>query len=296
MSVEWRRCVNVADNKTYYYMKINKDFFDDDTVKYLEEQEHGKDFIILYLKLCLKSLEDEGLLIRYVGTKLIPYDTVAIAKMTDTDIGIVEMAMKIFEEIELIEKKETGELFMSQIQEMIGTDTYEARKKRKQRAKDKAQGDIVPKVSPNSPQDFPEYKSKSIELDIEKEVEVDKKQNQSPTSPPFNQDFVNLYKSFEQETGKPLSPIQMQELQYMLEEFSPKLILEALKEAVGQGKANLAYIKAILNRWKQDNLLTVELVRNSKAAREAKKQQNKSKPEPQTREEWLANWSEENPF
>lgn len=41
----------MAENKTYYYMKINKDFFDDDTIKYLEEQEHGKDFIILYLKL-----------------------------------------------------------------------------------------------------------------------------------------------------------------------------------------------------------------------------------------------------
>lgn len=116
------------------------------------------------------------------------------------------------------------------------------------------------------------------------------------TSPPFNQDFVNLYKSFEQETGKPLSPIQQQELQYMLEDFSANVIHEALREAVAQGKANFAYIQAILKRWKQDNLLTVELVRNNKAAREAKKQQNKSKPEPQTREEWLANWSEENPF
>ncbi|WP_449453323.1 DnaD domain-containing protein [Streptococcus suis] len=116
------------------------------------------------------------------------------------------------------------------------------------------------------------------------------------TPPPLNQDFVNLYKSFEQETGKPLSPIQMQELQYTLEDFSPELILEALREAVSQGKANFAYIKAILNRWKQDNLLTVELVRNSKTAREAKKQPNNLKPEPQTREEWLADWSEENPF
>lgn len=82
----------------------------------------------------------------------------------------------------------------------------------------------------------------------------------------------------------------------MLEDFSADVIHEALREAVGQGKANLAYIQAILKRWKQDNLLTVELVRNSKAARETKKQPNNSKSEPQTREEWLANWSEENPF
>ena len=127
----------------------------------------------------------------------------------------------------------------------------------------------------------------------ERVVEVDKEQ--SPTPPTLNQDFVNLYKSFEQETGKPLSPIQQQELQYMLEDFSADVIHEALREAVGQSKANLAYIQAILNRWKSDNLLTVELVRNSKAAREAKKQQT-NQPEPQTREEWLANWSEENPF
>lgn len=128
----------------------------------------------------------------------------------------------------------------------------------------------------------------------ERVVEVDKEQ--SPTPPILNQDFVNLYRSFEQETGNPLSPIQQQELQYMLEDFSADVIHEALREAVGQGKANLAYIQAILKRWKQDNLLTVELVRNSKAARENRKQQNKSKQEPQTREEWLANWSEENPF
>lgn len=127
-------------------------------------------------------------------------------------------------------------------------------------------------------------------------VEVEKEETQSPTTPPLNQDFADLYKSFEQETGRALSPMQMQDLQYMLEDFSADLIREALREAVGQGKANFAYIKAILNRWKQDNLLTVELVRNSKAAREREKQQNDTKSEPQTREEWLANWSEENPF
>lgn len=112
--------------------------------------------------------------------------------------------------------------------------------------------------------------SNSCPTEIEKELEIEVDKEQSPTPSTINQDFVNLYKSFEAETGKALSPLQIQELQYMLEDFSPELIHEALKEAVSQGKANFAYIKAILNRWKQDNLLTVELVRNSRAAREAK--------------------------
>lgn len=116
-------------------------------------------------------------------------------------------------------------------------------------------------------------------------VEVREEKQPTPTTP-FNQDFANLYKSFEQETGKALSPLQMEDLQYMLDEFNADLIYEALKEAVSQGKANFAYIKAILNRWKQDNLMTVELVRNRKAIREAKKQKTNTNTESEINEEW----------
>lgn len=100
---------------------------------------------------------------------------------------------------------------------------------------------------------------------------------QSPTTAPIiNQDFYDLYQAFEQETGKALSPMQIEDLKYMLEDFKPDMIFEALREAVIQGKANFAYIQAILKRWRQDNLMTVELVRNVKAAREKLKQSDKS--------------------
>lgn len=124
-------------------------------------------------------------------------------------------------------------------------------------------------------------------------VDVDKEETQPPTPPTLNQEFANIYKSFEAEIGKALSPLQIQELQYMLEDFSPELIHEALKEAVSYGKANFAYIKKILNRWKQDNLLTAKLVRNSRAAREAKKQQT-NQPEPTSYEDWTP--TQEKPF
>lgn len=100
------------------------------------------------------------------------------------------------------------------------------------------------------------------------------KEKTTTTPPIINQDFYDLYQIFEQETGKPLSPMQIEELKYMLDDYKPDLILEALREAASQGKANFAYIQAILKRWRQDNLMTVELVRNAKAAREKKKQGN----------------------
>lgn len=104
--------------------------------------------------------------------------------------------------------------------------------------------------------------------------ETQEEKTTTTTAPIFSQEFINLYQSFEQESGRPLSAIQQQELGYMLDEFNADLIYEALKEAVNQGKVNFAYIKAILTRWKQDNLLTVELVRNSKANRNKKAEED----------------------
>lgn len=104
--------------------------------------------------------------------------------------------------------------------------------------------------------------------------ETQEEKTTTTTAPIFSQEFINLYQSFEQEIGRPLSAIQQQELGYMLDEFNADLIYEALKEAVNQGKVNFAYIKAILARWKQDNLLTVELVRNSKANRNKKAEED----------------------
>lgn len=104
--------------------------------------------------------------------------------------------------------------------------------------------------------------------------ETQEEKTTTTTAPIFSQEFINLYQSFEQESGRPLSAIQQQELGYMLDDFNADLIYEALKEAVNQGKVNFAYIKAILARWKQDNLLTVDLVRNSKANRNKKAEED----------------------
>lgn len=123
-------------NKRYYWLKLKNDFFEDDTIKWLEEQENGKDYVIFYLKLALKSLTDNGALIRYVGEKLIPYDVKALAKLTDTPVDTVAVAMKTFEEIGLISVSGIGEIYLNQIDELIGSETDSAVRKRKQRTRE----------------------------------------------------------------------------------------------------------------------------------------------------------------
>lgn len=161
----------MSDNKRYYWLKLNEDFFEDDTIQWIEEQENGKDYVIFYLKLCLKSLKDDGRLIRYVGERLMPYDVKALSKLTNTSADTVAVAMKTFSEIGLVEMLDTGELYMKQINEMIGTETEVAKRVRKHRAKQSLIKEEDHKALQCNVEETKCNTEKEIEKEIEKEVE-----------------------------------------------------------------------------------------------------------------------------
>ena len=46
--------------KRYYWLKLPTDFFEDRAIKRLKTIENGNTYIIIYLKMLLKSLDDEG--------------------------------------------------------------------------------------------------------------------------------------------------------------------------------------------------------------------------------------------
>lgn len=112
--------------KKYYWMKLREDFFDDDAIEWLEDQPKGKEYALFYLKLCLKSLKTNGILIRKVGTLLVPYDTKKLAEVTKTDFDTVVVAMELLKNIGLIEILECGEICIPHMEEMIGSETDKA--------------------------------------------------------------------------------------------------------------------------------------------------------------------------
>lgn len=131
----------MSDSKRYYWLKLPEDFYDDDTIQWIEDQENGSAYVNFYLKLLLKSLSDDGRLIRYVGQRLMPYDVKSLARLTNTEQDTVRVALELFVNIGLVERLETGELYMSQIDEMIGKETEAARRKRKHRARKELVGE-----------------------------------------------------------------------------------------------------------------------------------------------------------
>ena len=119
----------------FYWLQLKEDFFEDDAIEWLEEQKpNGRDYAYFYLKLCLKSLKSNGILIREVGNILIPYDNKKLAEMTRMDFDTVCVAMELLKKIGLIEILENGEIYIKQLENLIGSVSKSALKKQQQRA------------------------------------------------------------------------------------------------------------------------------------------------------------------
>lgn len=146
--------------KRYYWLKLKEDFFDDDTISWIEEQENGKEYCLFYLKLCLKALKTDGILIRTVGNLLVPYDVEKLAEITRTKFDTVAVAMQLFQKIGLVQVLENGELYLSRLAEMVGSETDKAALMRRSRA-NKQIGNNVTAALPER------YTEKEKDIDIE---------------------------------------------------------------------------------------------------------------------------------
>lgn len=154
--------------RRYYWLKLKENFFEEDTIEWLEEQPNGKEYCLFYLKLCLKSLKTEGLLVRNVGNLMIPYDPESLAKLTNSKADTVKVAMDLFNKIGLIEIMDSGEIYLNQLGEMVGTETESARQKRLQRSKE----DNVRTLSGKGRLELEKEKEIEKELDIERKKDV----------------------------------------------------------------------------------------------------------------------------
>jgi len=104
-----------------------------------------------------------------------------------------------------------------------------------------------------------------------------------PESEPPATDDREALKMFEKEFARPLTQIEMQSILEMLTTYGLIFLQEATKRAIENGKRNLKYIRAILESWRQANLLTLDDVLSSEQARTRGKPSNVTphpKPKP----------------
>ena len=232
------------DTTKFSWLMLNEDFFDDDAIQWLEEQPNGKEYSLFYLKLCLKSLKTNGILIRQVGQMLVPYDATKLAELTRIDVDTVVVAMELLQKIGLVEILENGEIYLSQIQNMIGSKSIGAFKKQQQRMLKNEEkttgGQEVDKCPPEIRNKNKEIRNKNIDINL------------------ITTTTTNITKYIEDNFKREVVPLEQEKIKSWLSLFNETMIKKAVDIAILNNKFTFAYISGILNNWEKAGVSSLE--------------------------------------
>lgn len=168
--------------KKYYWLKLKASFFTNIAMKKLRRIAGGDTYTIIYLKLQLLSLKDEGLLF-YEGVEPTFYEEMALA--LDEDAENVRATLIFLENMGLLSKRSESEYILTEVPYLIGSETDKAELMRKKRERDKLlNSNNVTAVLPPVTKCYTEIeKDIDIDIDIEKDIEIEKSKSKREKAP-----------------------------------------------------------------------------------------------------------------
>ncbi|MDT2605452.1 phage replisome organizer N-terminal domain-containing protein [Enterococcus hirae] len=159
----------MSDNKRYYYLKLKENFFDSDEMVLLESMPDGYIYSNILLKLYLRSLKHEG---KLMFNDRIPFNSTMLATITRHSVGVVEKAVQIFRDLQLIDVLDNGAIYMSDIQSFIGKSSTEADRKREYRKKiEEAKRNLI--TGRQVSDKCPDKTTPELEIELEKDIDID---------------------------------------------------------------------------------------------------------------------------
>ena len=121
-------------SKAYYWLKLKKDFFDDPKILKIRSVAGGDTYTCIYLKLLLKSLDNDGVIF-FDGIEPTIEAEIAL-KIREQEIN-VKAAMAIFESLGLLQKGEGEDVRFPEAASLSGKECDSAKRVREFRAKQK---------------------------------------------------------------------------------------------------------------------------------------------------------------
>lgn len=121
----------MAINKRYYWIKLKEEFFTDKRIERLRRISGGDTCTIIYLKLLLLSLKDEGKLY-YDGVETDFTKELALT-IDETDDDVMVTINYLINQGLLEVVTENDEYYLTEIPNLIGSETAWAEKKRRYR-------------------------------------------------------------------------------------------------------------------------------------------------------------------
>ena len=172
----------MAKTKVYFWLKVDKKFFDNLFIKRLKHMPGGYTMTVIYIRLMLESLEDDCILY-YEGY----FDNLVqeLALKLDVSEDDINMTVAYFTKCGLIQIDDDGHATLSQAKAMVESETNWAKYKREQRknSQNLPKLENVQKLETIS-NSCPTEKEIDKELELELELKLDKEyivEQNSPT-------------------------------------------------------------------------------------------------------------------
>ena len=160
-------------NKKYYWLKLKEDFFRDKRIKKLRRIAGGDTYTVIYLKLQLLSLKNNGVLI-YEGVE--PSFEEEMALDIDEELDNVKITIAFLRQNGLLDETEQDHFVMTETIQCIGSESTSAARVRKHRElqKQKALQCNAPVTTSNIEiEKEKREQDKEIDLEIEQDKEIE---------------------------------------------------------------------------------------------------------------------------
>lgn len=239
----------MTKTKVYFWLKIDKKFFDNIFIKRLKTLQNGYTMTVIYIRLMLESLDSDCILY-YEGY----FETLKeeLALKLDVSEEDIDMTMTYFTQCGLIQIDEEQNAELTQAKAMVESETNWAKYKRDQRKQNK---DITILEEVQSSLTYSNSCPTEIEIDIDidKEIEINNN-NKIKTSPSLSESIKS--------SGIPITDKQHQQLlDYVkVDGMSFDMLNHAIEITSEIHRPSFKYLKAILENWKKEGFTSLEQV------------------------------------
>ena len=175
----------VTENRRYYWLQLKDDFFNSKEMKLMRKLPGGEEITIIYLKMMLVSLSEQGKLY-FEG--LAEDLAEELSLIIDEDPEAIRLTLMFLTKKKLLTTSDNYQFNLEQVPEMIGSETASARRVRKHRENQKA-------LQCNS-----DVTKCNGDIDIDIDIDIDKGQK------PQSDVYEKIIKYLNEKTGSHFKP------------------------------------------------------------------------------------------
>lgn len=241
----------MAKTKVYFWLKVDKKFFDNIFIKKLKNIAGGYTMTVIYIRLMLESLESDCILY-YEGY----FNDLAeeLALKLDVSEDDIRMTLSYFTQCGLIQVDSDSNAEMAQAKALVQQETNQAAYMRQYRKEQREKKNNLTMLSENLTTLTTCKTEIDIEIDIEKEIESEERDRGKISSPAS----AEISKYYQSRIGV-IDGVQYQQLMdyHTQDKLELDLIKLAIDKAADNGKRSFGYVNTILKNWTQNGIKTV---------------------------------------